>query len=194
MFYLPQVNVFRVNMVLGRKYQRKVINKTEQNKINVTITKTLSSFRYPHSCLIAIDTLAHHGNAANLFFPSGSWDQALKTLGWCRLSQRRTFHRCLFVRKALQGSIDFDFGFHPNSEFHKYNTRQKDNLHLPLIRKSWGRQRLIYTSIKDWNSLDKDLRNIQCEATFKSRLRAKVCNPWFPNILLVGRGILMYKF
>ena len=73
--------------------------------------------------------------------------------------------------------IDFDFGFRPNSEFHKYDTRQKDNLHLPLIRKSWGRQRLTYTAIKDWNSLDKDLRNIQCETTFKSRLRAKVCNP-----------------
>ena len=41
--------------------------------------------------------------------------QALKTLGWCRLSQRRTFQRYLFMRKALQGSIDSDFGFRPNS-------------------------------------------------------------------------------
>ena len=46
--------------------------------------------------------------------------QALKTLRWIKLKQRRTFHCCMFVHKCVNGNIDYDFNFRRNSHYHSY--------------------------------------------------------------------------
>ena len=46
---------------------------------------------------------------------------------------------------------------------------------LPLVRKSWGLHKLSYMAIKDWNALEKGLRDVKCEVTFKSSLSNILC-------------------
>ena len=41
---------------------------------------------------------------------------------------------------------------------HDYNTRNRDMLRLSLSTKNWG-NRVCYHSLKDWNNLDKEIRN-----------------------------------
>ena len=46
-----------------------------------------------------------------------------------------------------------------NSDVHRYNTRCKDHLRLPSVKRNWGKQRTCYHAFKDWNALDSDLKN-----------------------------------
>ncbi len=45
------------------------------------------------------------------------------------------------------------------SEMHSYNTRNKDTLRLPNVKRNWGKQRINYQAIKDWNNLDSETRD-----------------------------------
>ena len=91
--------------------------------------------------------------------PQSSATEALDSLGWKPLHLRRRFHRCTTILKCLQGFIDFNFHFVRNSSIHNYNTRSRDDFHLPLVRTNWGKQRFIYQSVVDWNSLSQDTRD-----------------------------------
>ena len=77
----------------------------------------------------------------------------------------------MFVHKCVNGNIDYDFGFRRNSHYHHYNTRQRDDLQLPLIRKIWSKQTLTYAAINDWNSLNKKVRSITSDLSFKTELK-----------------------
>ena len=46
-----------------------------------------------------------------------------------------------------------------NSDVHRYSTRNKDDLRLPSVKRNWGKQRTCYHVFKDWNNLDRGLRN-----------------------------------
>ena len=35
-----------------------------------------------------------------------------------------------------------------NSDAHKYNTRSKDHLRLPKVKRNWGKQRTCYHALK----------------------------------------------
>ena len=52
-------------------------------------------------------------------------------------------------------NFDFNFHFVRNSSIHNYNTRSRDDIHLPLVRTNWGKQRFIYQSVAivDWKEL-----------------------------------------
>ena len=52
-------------------------------------------------------------------------------------------------------------------DIHSYNTRNKDMLWLPHVTKNWGKQRVCYHSLKDWNNLDRDTRNAPDLVNFK---------------------------
>ena len=96
--------------------------------------------------------------------------EALWINGWCRLTQKRTFHRCILLWKNINGHTDFEFGFRPNSDYTihtlSYNTRQSHNLPLPLVRKSWGLHNLSYIC---------PIRDVKCEVTFKSNILCHQC-------------------
>ena len=65
---------------------------------------------------------------------------ALSQLGWLNLNQRRHFHRCLYVYKCVNGNgiTSYKLELSRNSDVHKYNTRSKDHLRLPTVKRNWG--------------------------------------------------------
>ena len=52
-------------------------------------------------------------------------------------------------------------------ETHSYNTRSKNNLRLPKVKRNWGKQRLAYPAGNDWNSLNENIRNSENILQFK---------------------------
>ena len=66
--------------------------------------------------------------------PWNSASDALKTLNITPLSDRRFLHRCTMVYKCLSNSFNYDFNLTFNNMIHSYDTRNKNNLHLPRIR------------------------------------------------------------
>ena len=87
--------------------------------------------------------------------------EALNTLGWSTLVKRRLFHRCVFVFKYVSGLIDFNFDTKRNYDIHSYNTRGKTNFYLLRIRHNYGKQRLLYQGLADWNKLNKSIGDIK---------------------------------
>ena len=81
---------------------------------------------------------------------------ALVTLKWLTLEQRRSYHRCIYVYKCINGLVDHSMKLLTNSDIHKYNTRNKDMLRLPYVTRNWGKQRVCHYSLKDWTELERD--------------------------------------
>ena len=79
---------------------------------------------------------------------------AIEALGWLT----RLLHLCLYVYKRVNEISARSINLLANKDVHGYDTRLKDNLRLPHIRKNWGEQRTHYSvsteAVKDWNSLD----------------------------------------
>ena len=51
---------------------------------------------------------------------------------------------------SVYGFIDFNFV--RNNSIHNYNTRSRDEFHLPHVRTNWDK-RFMYQSVIDWNCL-----------------------------------------
>ena len=100
-----------------------------------------------------------------------SASEALDSLGWKPLHLRRRFHRCTTIFKCLNGFIDFNFNFVRNNTIHNYNTSSRDDFHLRCVRTNWGKQRFMYQSVVDWNSLSQDIRDTSIFSYFKSKLK-----------------------
>ena len=103
--------------------------------------------------------------------PRSSSTKALGRLDLTTLSKRQHFHRCVMMQKYLLGEIDFKFDIRLNSSFHSYQTHRSNDLHLPRVRTSWGKQIFIYQTSKDWNSLDNDIKNSKSLPSFKAKLK-----------------------
>ena len=95
---------------------------------------------------------------------------ALSQLGWLNLNRRRHFHRCLYVYKCVNGIASHKLELSRNSDVHRYNTRSKDHLRLPTVKRNWGKQRTCYHAFKDWNALDSGLRNSDTICQFESNV------------------------
>jgi hypothetical protein len=68
------------------------------------------------------------------------------------------------------------------SLLHNYNTRYKDNLRPPKVSRNWGKKRLAYQAVTDWNNLD---RNIKLSVVFLHLGETFFSNFWtFPRIFL----------
>lgn len=93
---------------------------------------------------------------------------ALQSVKWKLLKDRRFFHRCAFVFKSLNGTVDFNFGNSFIYDIHSYNIRNKSNMILPKSKTNWGQQRSEYLFIKHWNSLPKELIATNSFNTFRS--------------------------
>ena len=77
------------------------------------------------------------------------------------------------LRKGQQLSFCyFNFHFVRNNTIRNYNiTRSKDDIHLTRVRTNWGKQRFMYQSVIDWNSLSQDIRDISIFYYFKYKLK-----------------------
>ena len=82
---------------------------------------------------------------------------ALHELGWKPLSNRRFYHRCLYVFKCLNNLVDYDVNFLYNRDIHNHNTRVKNKLRLPRVKRNWGKYKVDYHAISDWNLLDEEI-------------------------------------
>ncbi|XP_078354348.1 uncharacterized protein LOC144638944 [Oculina patagonica] len=102
-----------------------------------------------------------------------SASDALVALKWLNLEQRRFYHRCIYVYKCINGLMDHSMELLANRDIHSYNTRNKDMLRQPHVTKNWGKQRVCYHSLKDWNNLDRDTRNALDFVTFKSSVLSR---------------------
>ena len=100
--------------------------------------------------------------------PFSSAIEALKILGWRDLSQQRHYHRCLYIFKCVNGMTVSDLDLTRISGIHEHNTRSKNNLGLPRVKRNGGKQRLAYHAGKDWNSLSKAVMNSESLFQFKS--------------------------
>ena len=67
--------------------------------------------------------------------------------------------------------IDFNFDTKRNYDIHSYNTRGKTNFYLPRIILNYGKQRLLYQGLADWNKLNKSIRDIKSILLFKEALK-----------------------
>ena len=91
-----------------------------------------------------ISDRSFHSSAVNGF----------EALGWLTLEKRRLFHRRLYLYKCVNEISAHSMDLLANKDIHGYDTRLKDNLGLPRVRRNWGRQRTHNQAVKDWKSLD----------------------------------------
>ena len=84
-----------------------------------------------------------------------------------------TFPSVCYDAKISVGEIDFEFDI--SSDFHSYQTRKSNDLHLPCERTSWGKQTFIFQASKDWNNLYNDIKNNK-NCPFSRQSLLKLCN------------------
>ena len=64
---------------------------------------------------------------------------AIETLKWLNLEQRRLYHPCMYVYKCSNGLMDHSMELTVNRNIPNYNTRNRDMLRLPLTTKDCGK-------------------------------------------------------
>ena len=93
--------------------------------------------------------------------------EALSTLEFKPLRERRFYHRCLLVYKIKNEQIDYQFDFVLNSDVHQYNTRRKNDYHLQRVKTNLGKQTFSYLSLNDFNTLPTAVKETNSLSTFK---------------------------
>ena len=115
-----------------------------------------------NNAILMVHLQVLQNNAARLVLDlpraNSSASQAINQLNWKPLFLRRRYHRCVAIFKCLNNLVDFDFNLKKNKDIHDHYTRRRENLHLPFARTNWGKQRFVFNSLLDWNSLDSDLK------------------------------------
>ena len=112
---------------------------------------------------------------------------ALVTLKWLNLEQRRSYHRCIYIYKCINRLMDHSMNLLTNSDIHNYNTRNKDMLRLPRVTRNWGKQRVCHHSLKDWNESERETRNAPNIVTFQGNVFARFFN-------LIGENFCSFSF
>ena len=99
---------------------------------------------------------------------------ALKSLGWPTLSQRRLVNRYMITFKYIHGLVDYNFNILKNSDIHSYNTWRKNDFRLPRVRTNYGKKTLLYQGIKERNLLEQSFKDINSFLIFKQRIKERV--------------------
>ena len=74
---------------------------------------------------------------------------ALVTLKWLNLEQRRSYRSCIYIYKCINGLMDYPMNLLTNIDIHNYNTRNNNMLRLPRVTRNWRKQRVCHHSLKD---------------------------------------------
>ena len=94
-------------------------------------------------------------------------------LGWPSLQDRREYLKCVLVFKCLHGMAPSYLlsEFKHAHEIHRYNTRGRDLLRLPLARTSKYQGSFRINGARAFNALPRSLRNIERLKEFKTKLK-----------------------
>ena len=96
--------------------------------------------------------------------------EALNALKWLPLSTRRHYRRCTYIYKCHKGLISHHLNLELQRDHHNYNTRNNDHFRLPIIKRNWGKQRLNYHALSEYNVLPKEIRASSSIQAFKHKI------------------------
>ena len=125
----------------------------------------------PVGCSQSLQKLQNR--AARIILQRESSRNTFDTLDWVELSTRRQIHKCVLVFKCLNNLVpEFLSGyFVRNTSIHSYNTRRKNNLHLPKPNLSLGKRSFMYSGSLLYNSLPDKIKNTVSLTKFKTLVR-----------------------
>ena len=99
-------------------------------------------------------------------------ENLFKECGWTTLSKRRQQHKLSFMYKVNNGIVpSYIQDLIPPlvSEISNYPLRNNRNISMPFNRTSISQKSCISSSIRLWNSLEDDLKNLSTLQTFKKK-------------------------
>ncbi len=70
----------------------------------------------------------------------------------------------------------FDDLFSKHSDIHSLNTRQKDKLRLPLVKRAFCQKSVTYLGIKLWNDIDDNIKRATTVNQFRSMYKKHLMN------------------
>ena len=97
---------------------------------------------------------------------------AIKNLGWEKLETIRKRNKATLVFKCLNNLAPAYFKnyFTRNSSYHFYNTRQKQDLHIPKAKRSKGKKTFIFSGATLFNRLPDSLKQAKSLQIFKRNI------------------------
>ena len=105
-----------------------------------------------------------------------SSSQALHSLNWNSLKDRRRLHQWAFIFKVFNNSIDFNLKTTRRCSIHFYETRNRFKLSLPLCKTNWGKMGTPYMFINEWNNLPAEVTGVNSYVKFKHDFWKIKCN------------------
>ena len=83
---------------------------------------------------------------------------------------------CIFMFKFHKNLLPSVFNnmFQTNSSIHNYPTRQRLNLHHPLCRSTSLYNSISFVGVREWNSLNHDLKSSSTITRFKSMYKKSI--------------------
>ena len=83
-------------------------------------------------------------------------------------------YRYIYLPSSLPSSFSNFFQF--NSQFHSYNTRQADHLHLPFFKTKYGQHSIKYRGVQIWNTKVHIIKSSASLEILKRKLSAHLIN------------------
>ena len=111
--------------------------------------------------------------AARIILQRESSKNTFHVLNWVDLSTRRKIHKCILVFKCLNNLVPEYLSeyFTRNYNIHSYNTRRKNDLHLPKPNLSLGRKTFRYSGSLLYNALPDRIKNAVSLFNFKNLIQ-----------------------
>ena len=94
-------------------------------------------------------------------------------LGWVDLETQRKAHKCILVFKCLNNLAPpylSDY-FIRNCNVHSYNTRKRNDMHLPKPKLTLGKRTFRYSGALHFNNLPTTIKEATSLPIFKNLLR-----------------------
>ena len=120
---------------------------------------------------------------------SVSLENLFKECGWTTLSKRMQQHKLSFMYKVNNGIVpSYIQDLIPPlvSEISNYPLRNNRNISVPFNRTSISQKSCIPSSIRLWNSLEDDLKNLSTLQTFKKHITSSFNNSCVPSHFTIG--------
>ena len=116
-----------------------------------------------HAARVVLNVSYHHPSA-----------ELLKRLHWLPVKARVMFKVLVLVFRVIAGTAPIyikDMFVHKNTSRYRLRSQSDVNFHIPRRRTKLADRSLAVVGAKLWNNLPSSLKNIQCEVTFRARLK-----------------------